>query len=162
MSQETAKAAVRAAAMLQTIGKVRHRSTGVCAKRADLGVAHLQLLMQGISEDRVGQLGLEVAMIASSTHQLDGIPAQIATIFPEVLFLQAFVHGVKAAKAGMVHNPSVSSLLCLRLQQWEKLCCEQEMRQVVGLHLGVIAILRGCSQPDLNRELKSGFKEKIV
>ena len=114
--------------MLQTIGQIRRRSPGVCAKSTDLGVSQLQLLVQTISEDRVGQLGLEVTMIASSTHQFDGITTQIATIFPKVLFLQAFVHGVKVAETGMVHNPSVPILLCLSLQQREKLCCEQEMR----------------------------------
>ena len=63
--------AIHAACELEAIGEVRGRSTWVTGQGPDFGVLGLQLLVEPVSEDGVGQLRLEVAMVAGPAHHLD-------------------------------------------------------------------------------------------
>mmetsp|Transcript_144609 Transcript_144609/g.463354 ORF Transcript_144609/g.463354 Transcript_144609/m.463354 type:complete len:279 (+) Transcript_144609:309-1145(+) len=126
--------------------QVGGRDTGVRHENFDFGTRSLQLVVKCIGEDDIGEFCLLVALEIGTLEHLVAGPAKVPTVFAEVLGVQriahfGFVH--LAGSTGMVHDPCLAASICRLLQELHAEACEQEVGEVVGLHLNVAAVLGG-------------------
>mmetsp|Transcript_4188 Transcript_4188/g.5241 ORF Transcript_4188/g.5241 Transcript_4188/m.5241 type:complete len:260 (+) Transcript_4188:393-1172(+) len=109
-----------------------------------LGTFLLQLSMQGIGEDHIGQLGLLISLKVHPFEHGGAVAAQVATIPLQILGIQLVVHVLHdPCSTGMVHHTRLAMRGGGLLQEGHAKAGQQEVREMIGLHLNVTAIFRG-------------------
>ena len=99
---------------LQVIGEVGIGAAGVSTASSNLGSTGLKLFVEAMCENRVGQFRLRVPMKTGSSHELDGVASEIASVLSKVPFFEALVDRVEAGQTAVIYDTSVSSFLGLR------------------------------------------------
>ena len=88
-----------------------------------------------------------VALPATATEECAGaVAAQVATVFAEILGLERRGRG-RTEAAGVVDDARLALAVRGHGEEGEELLGEEEVGEVVGLHLGVVSCHVECQQP---------------
>merc|ERR1719330_1713365 len=115
-------------------------------ERLDFGALRLDPVIKGVGEDYIGKLGLLVALPAWATERIaatpSGIAPKIAAVLAKILGIKWLVRYIPSTTA-VVHHSRFTALAGSLLEQRPNLGREEEMGEMVRLHLGVTSVFRG-------------------
>mmetsp|Transcript_96539 Transcript_96539/g.275398 ORF Transcript_96539/g.275398 Transcript_96539/m.275398 type:complete len:218 (+) Transcript_96539:715-1368(+) len=101
------------------------------------------VLSESVVEDHIGQLGLLISL--PLLHPPAAVAAEVAPVLLQVFGCQRKERRIPGP-GGMIHNPRLALLVGRRLKQVPKQRRQQELRQVVGLHLYIEPVRGGRVQ----------------
>mmetsp|Transcript_70766 Transcript_70766/g.229915 ORF Transcript_70766/g.229915 Transcript_70766/m.229915 type:complete len:364 (-) Transcript_70766:250-1341(-) len=125
--------------------KVRGGETWVRHQRLHLRAVGGRAVAQSIGVDQVGELRLLVARPAGAAEgqHAEVVAPEVATVLLQVLLVQRFfaVAAAVPGAAAVVHDAGLASAACGLLKERPNLGCQQVVREMVRLHLGVTTVL---------------------
>mmetsp|Transcript_4820 Transcript_4820/g.14914 ORF Transcript_4820/g.14914 Transcript_4820/m.14914 type:complete len:465 (+) Transcript_4820:52-1446(+) len=132
---------IHTALVQRRVLQVGRRDAGLAHDRLHLGVRSLEPVVQREREDHVGQLGLVVALpVAAPRYDALAVATERArrAQLAEVFFLEP---RAEAGAGRLRHDARLPArAVCRLLERGHALAREQEVREVVCLHLHVVAV----------------------
>ncbi|VEU36163.1 unnamed protein product [Pseudo-nitzschia multistriata] len=132
------------------ISKIGTRTTGMGAQAQNVFavsiLAGLDLVMQALRKDRIGEFGLMVSVPFATLHKsVFGVSSKHAVLllFEKVLFFQPVVWGHVPGARAVLDNPSITVFLRSSNDEGKELLGEQKMREMVCLHLLIKTVCLG-------------------